>query len=68
MKFKMTHSFFKSLEPVYFTELNAPDWLTGENTIKGSTMDCRWFWKEYVLTLKIGECVNTDFNQICRIE
>lgn len=51
----------------YFTEEDAPDWLTSKNTVKGSTMDMRWFWKECVLTLQVGYSVDTDFNRITRI-
>ena len=52
----------------HYTELDAPDWLTGRNTVRGSTMDNRWFWRNYVLTLKVGKSVETDFNKITRIE
>ena len=68
MKFKMQHRFFKNLPEETFTEVNAPDWLTGVKTVHGSTMDCRWFWKEHVLTLKVGELIKTDFQTITRIE
>lgn len=50
-----------------FTEATAPDWLTSKNTVKGSTMDDRWFWEGYVLTLRIGQSVKTDFSKITRI-
>lgn len=66
MLFEMKHRFLNT-KPVKFSELNAPDWLTCVNTIKGSTMDCRWFWNEHVLTLKINESVNTDVQTITRI-
>lgn len=55
-------------EPMHFTEESAPEWLTSENTVKGSTMDDRWFWQEHVLTLEVGEHVDTDFTSIKRIE
>lgn len=67
MNFKMTHLFFKSAEPEYFDEHTAPDWLTSINTIKGSTMDSRWFWFEYVLTLGVGQTIETDFRMIERL-
>ena len=66
MKFEMTHKYFGTKE--MFSEKNAPDWLTGKNTIKGSTMDCRWFWEEHILKLNIGESKETDFQTIKRIE
>ena len=31
-------------------------------------MDNRWFWKDHVLTLKVGESVNTDFRRITRVK
>lgn len=51
-----------------FTELNAPKWLTSEDTVKGSTMDHRWFWRDHVLTLKVGEKAYTDFSAITRVK
>lgn len=68
MKFTMRHRFFESAPPETFTEDTAPDWLTSCNTIPGSTMDSRWFWEDHVLTLKVGETVDTDFQTITRIE
>jgi hypothetical protein len=50
-----------------FDETTAPDWLTSKNTIKGSTMDQRWYWEDHVLTLNVGDSVETDFNEITRI-
>ena len=50
-----------------FTEATAPDWLTSSKTIKGSTMDDRWFWNKYVLKLEIGKQVQTNFRTITRI-
>jgi hypothetical protein len=66
MKFSMRHKFFKDVVDE-FDEETAPDWLTSKNTVKGSTMDNRWFWNEHVLTLKVGESVETDFQTITRI-
>lgn len=65
LKFKMVHK--ESETESRFTEHNAPLWLTSEDTIKGSTMDMRWFWKDHVLTLDIGESIDTDFHTITRI-
>lgn len=67
MIFSMIHNFF-AFEPEIFTEANAPVWLTSENTIAGSTMDNRWFWKDHVLTLAVGASVETDFQTITRTE
>jgi len=67
MVFKMQHLHFKySIE--YFTHRNAPDWLTSKNTIKGSTMDHRFFWNDYVMKLNVNESVSTDFRRITRID
>lgn len=65
MRFRMTHNLFKT--SVEFSEDTAPDWLTSSKTIKGSTMDCRWFWEDHILTLKVGESKLTDFQKITRI-
>jgi hypothetical protein len=67
MKFSMRHKIFENTIRE-FDENTAPDWLTSKNTVKGSTMDDRWFWNEHVLTLEIGETVHTDFQEITRIE
>ncbi|AHK11182.1 hypothetical protein S14_70 [Shewanella sp. phage 1/4] len=64
--FEMTHLYFvDSLE--VFNEDTVPDWLSSVKTIKGSTMDSRWFYTEEVLTLPVGGVVNTDFRSIKRI-
>jgi hypothetical protein len=58
MQFEMTH-----IDPprktVCFDEHTAPDWLT-------SAMCYRWFWTDRVLTLGIGQSVDTDFRTIRR--
>lgn len=66
-KFRIRQKFFGSDKGFDFSENDAPAWLTSENTVKGSTMDGRWFWKEHVLTLEVGESIDTDFNTIKRI-
>jgi len=45
--FSLEDIIFKTVS--YFSELDAPDWLTSKNTVKGSTMDNRWFWEGYVM-------------------
>lgn len=71
MKFKMHSIFFESVKfehsVDYFTEDDAPSWLC-EGGLEGSTMDNRWFWNDHVLTLKVGEYVDTDFQRITREE
>jgi hypothetical protein len=49
-----------------FTEHTAPSWLTRKKTVKGSTMDDRWFWQDRVLVLAVGESIQTDFQTITR--
>lgn len=63
----MQHKFFDHVK-TNFTESNAPTWLTSEETVKGSTMDMRWFWEDHVLKLQIGQSVETDFQIITRVE
>ena len=63
--FEVKHKIFDY--SLLFDEDDAPDWLTGENTVKGSTMDNRWFWKDHVLTLEVGESVEADFRVIKRM-
>lgn len=65
--FSMSHLVWERKEPEVFTEATAPKWLTSEGTIKGTTMDDRWFWNDYVLTLEVGQSVETDFSRITRI-
>jgi hypothetical protein len=64
--FSMTHLDFPG-KPVVFTETTAPDWLSSVNTIKGSTMDMRWFFEKHVLTLEVGKSIDTDFRKITRV-
>lgn len=64
--FRLYHFDFVSSH--YFNEDTAPDWLTSKNTVEGSTMDMCWFWKDHVLTLRVGEFIDTDFHRITRIE
>lgn len=67
MKFSMQHTVFKGLKPEIFDEHTAPKWLC-EGGVRGSTMDNRWFWNDYVLKLEVGKSVDTDFQTITRIE
>ena len=60
----MTHRFFEHAAAEEFDEESAPDWLTSKNSVPGSTMDGRWFWNDHVLTLGVGEKVDTDFRTI----
>lgn len=68
MQLKISNKMFKKAEPQIYAEGSAPAWLTGENSVPRSTMDCRWFWKEHVLPLNVGESVDTDFSTITRIK
>jgi hypothetical protein len=64
--FEMQHLFIKYLQPVVFDENTAPKWLC-EGGVAGSTMDTRWFWNEHVMTLSVGQTVDTDFHRITRV-
>lgn len=64
-RFRKTHRILKSQSE--FDEETAPTWLTSLNTVVGSTMDMRWFWRDHVLTLPVGGKVDTDFHTIERI-
>ena len=64
--FEMKPRFFGG-KSRFFSKNTAPKWLTSENTIRGSTMDDRWFWNDYVLKLKIKENIKTDFHIIIRL-
>jgi hypothetical protein len=50
----------------YFDELTAPKWLC-EGGVATSTMDNRWFWKGHVMTLEVGQSVDTNFRTIRRL-
>jgi hypothetical protein len=65
--FEMHHDIFKDQAPIVFTEDTAPAWLC-EGGIAGSTMDNRWFWNGHVLTLEVGQSVDTDFHRITRTQ
>ncbi len=67
MQFQATHRFLRSATALLFTEEDAPDWLTSKNSVKGSTMDDRWFWENHVLKLPVGESILTDFRKITRL-
>ena len=64
--FSMTHLVFHG-KPVIFTETTAPEWLSSANSVKGSTMDMRWFFDRHVLTLEVGKSIDTDFRKITRV-
>ena len=49
-----------------FTEETAPVWLV-RGVTRYSSMSNRWFWRDHVKTLKIGQFVETDFSKIVRI-
>lgn len=67
--FSMVHMYLRGTRPPeVFTEETAPDWLTSKNTTRGATMDQRWFWEQHVLTLTVGQSIDTDFQTITRIQ
>jgi hypothetical protein len=66
MIFEITHLVFDN-KPERFTEKTAPNWLTSCNTRKGSSIDGRAFWYDYVLKLDIGKSIETDYRKITRV-
>jgi hypothetical protein len=65
--FQMFSKFLPTTKVREFSEETAPDWLTSKHTVKGSTMDNRWFWEDHILKLEVGESKDTDFHTIKRI-
>jgi len=57
MRFKMLHLFFGTIKE--FNEDSPPKWLVS-NTFK-------WWWEGYVLKLKVGENIESDFWRFDRI-
>lgn len=57
MQYRMTHLFFEG-PPEVFDEKSAPSWLL---------MDGAWFFLNHILSLKVGEHIDTDFRRIHRI-
>ena len=60
MNFRMTHRYFIDQDVVEFNEESPPDWLTSNAY--------NWWWIDHVLTLKIGESIESDFRKILRTE
>lgn len=61
-QFKMTSLFFQVIPGVkskFFDEHTPPWWLDHK--------EYRWWFDKYVLTLDVGESVDTDFQHIERI-
>ena len=57
-KFKITHNFFDN-DIEHFDESNPPSWVA---------MDDSWWYTGYVLKIKVGESVKTDFRTIERVK
>lgn len=66
-RFRLAHRYLSN-PPEEFDESSAPGWLTAADAVRGSTMDASWFWREVVLSLGIGESVDTEFRSITRIK
>lgn len=65
-QFSMKSTDYAKSKPILFDEETAPKWLK-EGGYPGSTMDNRWFWNGYVLTLEVGASIKTDFQTITRV-
>jgi len=63
----MQSKVYKTIAPIIFDEEHAPNWLTSKKSVKGSTMDQRWFWNDHILTMEIGQSIDTEFNCITRL-
>jgi hypothetical protein len=61
----MTNSITKTVRE--FDEDSAPSYLKFGGRID-STMNMRWFWNNHVMTLQVGETIETDFNIIERTQ
>lgn len=59
MKFEIQHLFFES-NIVECTEENLPSWLEHK--------DFKWWLDDFVLQLKIGESIESDFHKITKKE
>ena len=59
MKFKITHLIFDDHPAKEFTEKNPPSWLLSN--------EFKWWWEDYVLKLKIGKFIKSDFSKIERV-
>jgi hypothetical protein len=58
MEFEIIHLSYEK-PPVKFTEETAPGWMKSEAYF--------WWWEKHILTLSIGQSVETDFRRITRI-
>ncbi len=58
MRFKIEHLVFKNVLQT-FNEINAPEWMTHR--------DNHWWWEGYVLTLAIGDSIESDFHSVTRL-
>jgi hypothetical protein len=58
MLFETRHKIF--LHTTEFTEDKPPAWITQS--------DLKWWFDKYVLTLEVGESIETDFQRITRKE
>lgn len=55
--FSFKHLIFGRVEN--YSESNFPSWLTGK--------EHKWFFEVHILTLEIGETIETDFHLITRL-
>lgn len=67
MKFEMKHKLSPgNIEK--FNEFTAPNWLTGRGIRLGAITNIGNFWHGHVLTLTVGESVETSTRIITRIQ
>lgn len=56
-EFERVHLLFPET-PKKFTELSPPEWMVSQGYL--------WWWVGHVLTLEIGQSIETDFHKITR--
>lgn len=57
-EFAMTHLIFTDDPAVTFTQDDPPEWLVHPEN--------KWWWTEWVLSLKVDESIESDFRKIRR--
>ncbi len=57
--FSIKHRIIKYLEQENFSEDNPPKWMIHK--------EYKWWYTGHVLTLKVGDSIKTDFQEITRL-
>jgi hypothetical protein len=59
VRFKQQHTFFPEAKYQDFEHDKPPPWMISK--------DYKWWYDAHVLTLKVGETVESDFRRITRV-